>query len=358
MLLCCVIVMARTFFFGEAALTFSGFTSAAIATVPFGFVGFLAALSAIWAFFRRTGADRVVIWLRRFHQNEPSRFPLPRIFAMAGHSNFEVATIQDSRFQRSFATGMQSGAGCVFGLIIILIMPIILLSLIIAGLLAKAVGFLVSAGPIGQAAWFIAIYLVVYNAIVIPVSAMVIRRRGSVKLTDVRDIRKIARWIDKVKAGGGHFQPGLKIFRCADEFWMDAVELLVSRCDAAIIDISDMNENMRWELGQCAQKTSPYKLILAYGVAPELFPADPSDWLYDEITALVGNQIAQNVIWMPYPEPLPIKNGEAVLSDDLAGEALAHLQYAVNMALGRPVDPSAAGDPPGAIGPAVLFNDN
>src|SRR5262249_37923031 len=40
---------------------------------------------------------------------------------------------------------------------------------------------------------------------------------------------------------------GLKIFKTSDEFWQNHVRLCLERCDAVLLDITELSENVLWE---------------------------------------------------------------------------------------------------------------
>ena len=50
--------------------------------------GFLILFRFIWL---SVGGTRVVVWLRRFHKQEQSRFPLPALFRKVGFASFNVS---------------------------------------------------------------------------------------------------------------------------------------------------------------------------------------------------------------------------------------------------------------------------
>lgn len=278
-------------------------TAYAQATFLFGLVGLLSALGCFLLFRRGMGADRVIVWLRRFHQHEPTRFPLPRFMSMLGTANFEVVTIQDSRFRYSYQTGVARSLPKLITFQVALVVPAFLVGLFLANGL---VGWLeVSAEdralftPLGA----MPLTLLIANLVFAPVALLAIRRAGVEVIRDDAGTPRIAQWMDRVQSGRGHVIPGLKIFKCGDDFWMNAVATMLQKCDAAIIDVSDLNENMRWELSQCTANVRSDKLILAYGVPPENYPTDPPDALVDEIEHLIGADRLQQVIFWPYPEP-------------------------------------------------------
>ncbi len=303
------------------------------AAFPYGLLGFLPAIGLFWRIFRKSGADRVVVWLRRFHRHEPSRFPLPKYFSIVGVFRFQVATIQESRFRYSILTGATKSGLTLIGSVILLTLP----SFVIAWVVVDRILDWLRPERVPGGTWellaILLMTLVVNFAILGPFAYLLTRKRGVVRLRDVGDLARIKNWIGRIHAGIGPIWPGLKIFKCGDDFWMDAVRLMLDRCDAAIVDISDLNENMRWELGQCAEQIRSDKLILAYSVPPDRYPDDPSDALVQEIEELIGEAKLREVCFWPYPEPLTLSKGKAVVDEDLELEVLTNLESALDFAL-------------------------
>lgn len=315
---------------------FSRETFLLLQPVLFG-IGLLALLPAVgifWRFARKLGSDQVVVWLRRFHQHEPYRFPLPKYLTNTGASRFQTATIQDSKFKYSFLTGSTRSLLSMIGIQVLLVIPSFLIALFFVD---SIFDWLKQEQDSGSVLWIITvllIFLVVDWLLFAPISFLLIKKRGVVSLKNRSDLMRIEKWIKRVQNGIGHIMPGLKVFKCGDDYWMDAVTLLLSRCDAAIIDISDLNENMRWELGQCADQLDGNKLILAYAVPPDRYPDDPPSDLVNEIEALIGEIRLREVIFWPYPEPfVPVKEKLGIVSSDIDFDVAANLETALDMAL-------------------------
>lgn len=338
-------------------ITASKFIIAFLLGLPFGLLGLLLALAAAWLALRRTGADRVVIWLRRFHQHEPSRFGLSKELTFLGVSRFQVATIQDSKFQYSFLTGTVRTLPWIIFAQLVLVLPAFGAATFVVTRLTglpragEKLGLYPSLGIVG-------LTLVILATVVLPLALVAIRKRGFVALRRTQAVPSIVRWMNRVQSGIGHFMPGLKIFRCGDDFWMDAVRAMLERCDAAIIDISDLNENMRWELGQCSQQVEDAKLILAYAVPPANYPEEPSEDLVAEVATQIGEDRLQQVNFWPYPEPLDLIGGKPVLDRQVHVHALWLLQIMLDRALDGKDYPVEFDDEDAEEDAVLLVNDN
>lgn len=296
-----------------------------LAGLPFGFLFMVSFLALLWSALRRTGADRAVVWLRRFHQHESSRFPLPEYLTMLGVGRFQVATIQDTKFQFSFLTGMTRSALAIITFQVVATLSFFLLSLGVLGKLTS----LKNSSPLTLLILSVFVGIAIQAVALRAFAKSLARRRGVEILKSAKDIRRLVRWFERVQGGIGHVVPGLKIFKCSDEFWTDAVVVMLQRCNAAIIDISDLNENMRWELLQSIELVPPQRLILAYSVDAGLYPADPSDDLVAQVEAVIGTDCLSEVWFWCYPEPLPLRGGKAVMSE----EAEAHVYETLDLML-------------------------
>lgn len=317
----------------ESGINASTFMLAMVASLPFIFLGFFAAIGLFWRFFRKQGADQVVVWLRRFHQHEPYRFPLPEYLSILGASRFQVATIQDSRFSFSFLTG-QTRSMLPLALTQI---PLTFVYFILAVIITDRIfdWFQPERVPFGifEILVMLLIMLIISFVLFSPIYYLTIKKRGVVNLKKVGDLARIEKWFNRIHSGIGHIMPGLKIFKCGDDFWMDAVRVMLERCDTAIIDISDLNENMRWELGQCVDLIAKDKLILAYSIPPDRYPDDPADSLVDEIEGLIGEAKMQNVLFWPYPEPLRLMKGKAKIDERMEYQVIETLVTALGITL-------------------------
>lgn len=317
----------------ESGINAHTFIHAMAGPFLFGLLGIFPAIGFFWRLFRKLGADQVVVWLRRFHQHEPSRFPLPKYLSILGANRFQVSTIQDSKFNFSLLTGATRS---ILGLAALQV-PLTFVYLLIAIVITDRFfdWLQPERAPFGLLENVVIVLMVPLVGIVLygPIAYWIVRRRGAVRLKTAKDLVRIEKWIDRVHSGIGHTMPGLKIFKCDDDFWMDAVRTMLSRSDAAILDISDLNENMRWELGQCADLIQKDKLILAFAVRPEFYPGDPEEELVAQIEQLIGTAKLQEVLFWGYPEPLELINGKPKIDEELEEIVNESLAIALGIAL-------------------------
>jgi len=153
-----------------------------------GLLGFWPAVGMFWRFARKLGSDRVVVWLRRFHQNEPYRFPLPKYLTILGGSHFQVATIQDSNFKYSFLTGSTRSLLLMVGIQVLLVIPSFLIALFFVD---SIFDWLKQEQDPGSVLWIFAVllmFLVVDWLLFAPISFLLIKNRGVVSLKNRGDL--------------------------------------------------------------------------------------------------------------------------------------------------------------------------
>ena len=56
---------------------------------------------------------------------------------------------------------------------------------------------------------------------------------------------------------------------CGDSFWREIVELFLKAHSAAVIDVTEVSENVLWEIGTSLRVLGPESIVLAYGVAAD-----------------------------------------------------------------------------------------
>ncbi|HAY06573.1 MAG TPA: hypothetical protein DCY26_07955 [Hyphomonas sp.] len=97
----------------------------------------------------------------------------------------------------------------------------------------------------------------------------------------------------------GHY---LESAKDSGHYRQEAVTTLLENCDAALIDVTDLNENTRWELQEAHRQIGPGCLILSYQVSLGEHPAAPSEHLIRQVAEVIGENDARLVLWFGYPE--------------------------------------------------------
>lgn len=324
------------------------FLAAYTSMVPFGAIGFLGALFLFYSLFRGLAADKVIVWLRRFHRVEPARFNLATYLQELGVGSYQTTTIQDSQFQWSYMAGMTQSFGCLIGVGLLLVIPSIVGAVLVLGITHPLLHWVFGNTPTVNSIGLVISWLIAFALIFYPIAYLIIKSRGVTRLKDASQVPKIAKWAQKVMSGYGPMVPGLKIFAAGDEFWMDAVRTMLSNCDFAIIDVSDLNENMLWELSRCEDILEPQRVILAYAIPPEHYPQPPAISTFQRVEKAVGLPFAESAHWWAYPEPLPVIEGKRHIEDWLEGEVVESLEDVTTKAINakEPVCAQATSEAP------------
>lgn len=73
-----------------------------------------------------------------------------------------------------------------------------------------------------------------------------VRRRGMfIRLRPI-EVRQV---LARIKTWGRtEWTFGLRLIKCEEHQWQDAVESALESCQAVVIDLSEFNENIAWEI--------------------------------------------------------------------------------------------------------------
>lgn len=160
--------------------------------------------------------------------------PIGAILAFAGVTQYQSVQQQIANQHIEYsdnigeAIGQAIGQGLANGLAIVFVILIFALALMLTTLLI----FLVAAisGPLG---------------------AMFGGKRD--------DFSKLPRLLERLQRGKG--RRGASIVRISDAHWREAVSSSLSAVDVAIIDLTNVSENVAWEIGEAVKGVSPSGLV-------------------------------------------------------------------------------------------------
>jgi len=261
-------------------------------------------ISTVWApamclfiYLRLIRADKYIVWLRRFHRREPKRLRFNMLLNGACPGLCIPITIQDSVFKTSYYSSgsrMLLFAPVVFGLgalLYVLCALTITDSLITLGVTSdmnRDFGFLIALVP-----------LVLYGYAV----KKLMIKRGHVSLTPRNAIEVVDSTLQKVIERKLGFQ-GVLIFKCPDEVWQQVVSLVISRASAVIIDVSDITENVLWELRIALERHCPESVLLAFGV-PNYTREELPSTTRSELEKVVGSDKLSRLQVFYYPAEQP-----------------------------------------------------
>lgn len=192
--------------------------------------------------------------------------PIGAILAFAGFTQYQSVKLQIANQHIEYsndigeAIGQAIGQGLANGLAIVFVILIFALALMATTLLIFL--FAAVSGPLG---------------------AMFGGKRD--------DFSKLPRLLDRLKQGKG--RRGASIVRISDAHWREAVSLSLGAVDVAIIDLTNVSENVAWEIGEAVKGVSPSGLV---------FICSEDSQLSSEARAIVRNALGRepsNIAYYP-----------------------------------------------------------
>ncbi len=103
---------------------------------------------------------------------------------------------------------------------------------------------------------------------------------------------------------------GVRVVHCGGAFWRNVVRIALSNAEIALIDVTDITDNLKWELEQSMERLKPEAIILLYA-HPEGVGQTLPKKTQKEISAVIGEPNFQQTQVFTYPQsygPLGILN--------------------------------------------------
>lgn len=184
--------------------------------------------------------DKLVVWLRRFHVKRSKSVRFNELLAAACEGLGYPLTVQDSTFRSSYAEAMP------------LFTPFLFVW-----------GCWVTAELKGWIQPYPVLFLI---SLFLPFLAMffLAGRIGYKNLAPKTARERTLRLIDEIRERRGRRgDDSVLVLRCQDSFWRDIVELCLRNASAVVIDVTDVSENVIWELKTALQSLPPECITLA-----------------------------------------------------------------------------------------------
>jgi hypothetical protein len=215
-------------------------------TILFGAVIYL-----LWLVYKETTSARfLVVWLRRFSLEPRNDFPLGQILSRATRRLARVVTVDDPSFSTSYEsswTSILNGSKVMgmWGLLVLIGFGLFILTEYwVGGFATVIVGLIVS-----------------YTVLGLGTSLGELFEVPSVTFSGSTASQEALKIVDKVKRTGTRFKDNLLAVICDDNVWRETVEVFLCVADAVIVELSDMSDNLFWEITTTLSKVSPDRII-------------------------------------------------------------------------------------------------
>jgi len=236
---------------------------------------------------RRARGERVILWLRRFHEYGLLGFRFRRVLQAASRGFGVPITLRDASIKTSFSwAGARVSA----------FRPLINMAFVVSWIFLALKHWVPSSGPI-----FIAVFIASYGTYMLLVYALFCSF-AFVQLKSTTAAEESENIVENVHDTLGLYD-GLVIVRCKDSFWNRTVKCFVDHADVIVIDITNISHNVAWELQLAMATAGPEKIILACGTAGTFLDQLPAD-KKNELALLVNEEQLSKCLVFTYPQSL------------------------------------------------------
>jgi hypothetical protein len=207
---------------------------------------------------RTRKGSRLVLWLRRFHRKDLRQFPFGTILESACHKFACPITIQDSTYQVSWNSLIAKGVIKVILMFMLKLSITTILFLVLLIIPFKVMEFLKIPQDILMNIFGFLFLCSIPK--ILSITFKSIRLAGFTQLKTKNYERRISKLI--LNAKKGYATSALQIVKCDDDFWQKVVLQALKYADAVVVDVSEINSNVDWELTQIKSCIKPEKIVL------------------------------------------------------------------------------------------------
>ena len=255
-----------------------------------------------FTYYRMIRVDRHVMWFRKFHNTDRHRFRFNLLLNTTCSGLCIPITFQDSSFKASYLMSYTK---------LLLLFPVFMSTWLICFVMLAVPSVMFFDEPNAAAiTWLIvaALLSAALNGLVI---WKILEKRGFIRLTDDNANARVSKKLLKLKRRRLMTQ-GVMIFKCPDEKWREMVLLGITDASAVIIDVTDVSDNVAWEIRSTLEIHEPESILLACG-RPEGSGDDLPEKVQAQLETALGADVLAKLKVFYYPEKMP-RNQRAVFA--------------------------------------------
>jgi hypothetical protein len=263
--------------------------------------------------------DRVVVWLRRFNISRMQAFYFNIALNEACRGFGIPITIQDSSVKVSWH---KMAVELIREPLIRLFFVFFVICTVLIWLLPEDWAYRVAVSI-----WILMVGIMTWRAY----------RRAFMSLDAGTARNQMLDLISKIRCKEDLYD-GVSVVRCANSFWRDIVGLAIANADLALVDITDITENLKWELEQLIRKLEPEAVILICAHS-EGFDQELPKSTRQEVVAVIGYNTFLRCQVFTYPVsygPLGVLN--AVLFQKVKRKLTRAIARAIVTSTSKPIE--------------------
>lgn len=216
----------------------------------------------------RSGAAPTLqfLWLRRFHTETPPRFPVSRLLEQLNFAGAHGWTLRDSRVRlsgKAIGAAFAWSAGANRLSMALALLFLICLALLTSAANLSAMGTTDFVGAFRPYALF-GIGFIGIAAGAAMLTAGLAGMRDALRIETNADTlfeRIVTHWA-KLRPPASTQVGGITVIGTPDELWKQAVKLILERVDFVLIDVTDMSDNIAYELEAIREMNLSHRVIL------------------------------------------------------------------------------------------------
>jgi hypothetical protein len=195
--------------------------------------------------------QKLLIWLRRFRPTYGKRFRFHTALAEACSGLAYPVTIQDRSYS-STMLGSFFGRGW-------FVLPVAFLAFMIGMVTMAILSIVFLPGDISELSFGIGVVLLFVLTLYLTIKAY---RRLGYKFYGGQDASlQVVNELDSIKSGKRRIFRGVDVFKCENDVWQDVVAAALSKADIAVIDVSEVTENLEWEISKAFESLFQDRII-------------------------------------------------------------------------------------------------
>jgi hypothetical protein len=203
------------------------------------------------AYARIAKTEGLLVWLRRFRGSYGPRIRFHRLLGASCFGMLHPVTIQDRSFKSS----------AMFSLLRLWVLtPLLTIGWLLGLLVVMALAFPVLVSGSDST---MVILMVGWTGLYVWGVWKVVTRAGFTSMVGPSAQHAAQRRLQAAQAGGRALGYGVEVLKCDDQVWQSVVVEALSHARVAVIDVTEVTDNLFWELSQALTHLDKDRIVLA-----------------------------------------------------------------------------------------------
>jgi hypothetical protein len=239
-------------------------------------------------------------------------------------------TVQDSRFRTSYLLG---------GTRLLLLLPIVGGPLGLTLIIFPPLALVLALSLEGTAAYATFTVAAVTWAFVVGFAVRrFLARRGLLTLKGPGGLKRAERELERTRRRRRSFA-GIQVIKCSDANWRPIVEACLDAADAVVLDVTELTDNLVWELHSARRRLPPESILLVCANSGSVTESLPESTQVALADAIGMDELARHfIVYYPHEEERAIRHyysawaiADRRRAEDLAGHLATCIAFKASL---------------------------